>query len=110
MKTLNKPKICHIINRKTRLKLGHDRISDILSIFFEEFFKELEDGKELRIPNFCSFRVEKTKPKRYHDIRTGTCAISKSRPQFKIRLMPKLKKKIAKELDLLKTFIGDDEK
>ncbi len=100
MKTINKKNISLLITKKLNNNISYKNISDVISIFFEELFKELKTGKKIKIKNFCSFKLEKTKPRRYFNYWTKQFAISKGRPQFKIQLSYSLRKKISKHLDL----------
>lgn len=104
-KTINKRKLTFLIAKKLEHQIHHIHIANILSLFIDEFIIELQKKQKIDIPNFCSFRLEKTKPRKFHNIQKRRMSISTGKPLLKIKLSRSLRNKIVQNLDLIKTFI-----
>jgi len=103
--TINKQRLIKLVSKKINHQIHHTHINDIVSLFIDEFISTLNHKKQLNIHNFCSFRVEKNKPRKFYDIHKRRFAISNSKYLLKIKLHRALRNKIIKNLDLIKTFL-----
>ncbi len=102
---LNKFKLISLIGTRLKYSLKYRQISDILSLFVEEFATELQNKRRLRIGNFCIFYLKKSKPRKFYNLNLQRFAISKGKWIMKMKLTPDLRKKLIKHLDLMKTFL-----
>lgn len=106
MFTENISKRClwRLINKKIKRLIHNYHVFSIISILFEEIIKDLIDGKSLKIHNFGTLELVKTKPKKYHDVRFKKVMESKGNMIMKFSLARKIKKKLCSNLDINKTF------
>ena len=74
-------------------------IFTVISILIDEILKDLKDGKEIRIVNFGVLKIEKTKPKKFKDVKTGKIEMSKGNNKLIFRLSRHLKKFVVEKKD-----------
>jgi nucleoid DNA-binding protein len=103
--TINKRKLGSLVAKRLGYSIHHTHISNVISLFIDSFMDELQDKQRIDIGNFGSFRLEKTKPRKFHNIQKRRFAVSAGRPRLKIKLSRSLRAKIIRNLDLVKTFI-----
>ena len=104
MKRVNKSDILKLLYARFDRKISREVINNVVSLFLAEFNEELKEKKEIKIGNFCSFTLAETPIQRYHDIRDKRLHLSRSRKILKLKLNKKLRKRIVKHLNILKTF------
>ncbi len=80
-------------------------IANIISIFIDEFMIELQQKKQINIANFCSFKLEKSKPRKFYNVKKRRFAISSGTNLIKIKLSRSLRNRIIKNIDIIKTFL-----
>lgn len=105
MPVINKVKLGRLIGKKLDHNIHKQNIMDVISLFVDEFAKELEIKKRINIPNFCVFLLEKNKPRKYHDIQKRQILMSDGKPMVKIKLSQAFRDRIIQELDIFKTFL-----
>lgn len=106
-KNLNKVKITRAVAKRINNRATHLHITNIISLLIEEFNKALANGEVIKIKNFATFFVKHSKPRKYHDIQNKKMFISSSNPLLKIKLDAKLRDRIIKNIDILKTFMDN---
>lgn len=107
-KTINKHKLIGLVAKKINHEIHYKHVANVISLFTDEFMFELRAKKAIHIPNFCSFRLEQSKPRKYHNINKRRFSISTGKTLIKIKLSPSLRNKIVENLDILKTFISGE--
>ena len=90
-------------NLKDHFQLSE--VSDVVSLFLEEFISELQSNKPVIIRNFARFSLEKTNPRKFYDVSRGRMSTSAGNKIIKAKLSKNLKKVIVKHLDIKKTFL-----
>jgi len=103
--TINQAKLCQKVAVKLNYSINFRHIYDVVSLFTDEFMIELRAKSRIDIPNFCSFRIESTKPRKFHHIQKRTLEISRGRRLLNVKLSYKLRDLIIQNLDLKKTFM-----
>lgn len=106
MFTTNISKRClwRLINKKIKRLIHNYHVFSIISILFEEIIKDLIDGKSLKIHNFGTLELVKTKSRKYHDVRFKKIMQSNGHMIMKFSLARKIKKKMCANLDINRTF------
>lgn len=107
MKSIDKRDFASKLSKKIKRSVGMVHINSIINLLCEDLLKELEDGKEFEVQNLGTFEMVK-KPKKYFDVLEQEIKESKGNKRIKFKLSRKLKKKIAKHIDLEKT-IGEED-
>lgn len=103
--TINKLQFVSIVAKKLNHRLSFMHIANVISLFLDEWGRQLQIKEKINIPNFGVFKIEKTKPRKYHNINKKRFAVSTGKSLIKIRLSRSLRNKIVENLDLIKTFI-----
>lgn len=101
---LNKHQIVKKVCCRLDHQIHHLHVANIISLFIDEFATELKHNKKLKIKNFYSVRLEHSKPRKFYNFTKQRIAISQGKWKIKIKLMPKLRRKIANNLDIVKLF------
>lgn len=104
---IDKRKLWRYVNIKIKRIIHHYHVAAIISILFEEILSDLKQEKQLKIANLGTLSLEKTKPRKYHDVRFNKVLESKGGKIMKFSLAGKLRKKIIGHLDLDKTLKDD---
>lgn len=107
--TINKLKLINLVSKRLNYQIHKSHISNIVSLFVDEFFLELKTNRKIEIINFCSFSLHKSKPRKYHDFFKSRMAVSKGKTYLRIILTPELRNEIVNNLDLIKTFLKNGE-
>ena len=104
-KTLNKRKLSFIVAKKFNQTIHYTHVANIISMFIDEFMIELQQKEQINISNFCNFRLEKSKPRKFHNVYKQRFAVSSGKPLLKIKLSKSLRNRIIQNMDLIKTFL-----
>lgn len=104
-KNLTKRKLAFGVGRKLKYSIHNIHILNVVSLFIDQFMTEFLEKKEINIPNFCLFKIEKNKPRKYHNIQKNRFAVAPGHPQLKIKLDPAIRNEIIKHIDVIKTFM-----
>jgi nucleoid DNA-binding protein len=102
---MSKRKLAFIVAKRLNHNIHHIHILNVISMFVDGFMDELQKKERIDIANFGSFRLECTKPRKFHNVQKRRLAVSAGKPQLKIKLSRSLRNKIIRNLDLVKTFI-----
>lgn len=105
MQLINKQKLIVLVRERLHPRFHLRQIENVVSQFIEEFGKELEETKEIDIPNFASFCLEKNKPRKFYYVRKKCFSISTPKFLLKIRLSHPFRDKLLKHLDFVKTLL-----
>ena len=105
--SISKRSLWRYINRKIRRVIHHYHVFGVITILFDEILKDLKSGKEIKIFNFGTLVLKKTKPRRHYDLIHKQVVLSKSYKILRFSLAPQIRKKICDNLDLDKTFKDD---
>jgi nucleoid DNA-binding protein len=106
-KTLNKRKLVDMIARNLNHTIHRAHISNVISMFADDFLTELQQKQKIKIGNFCVFWQETSKPRKYHHLWERRVMLADGKTHLKIKLMQSLRDRIVGELDLIKTFAGE---
>lgn len=104
-RTLNKRKLTFLVAKKLNHTIHHIHVANIISMFVDEFVSELEQKEKINIPNFCSFKLEQSKPRKFHNVQKRRFAISTGKSIIKIKLSRSLRNRIVQNMDVIKTFL-----
>lgn len=103
--TLSKRKLVFLVAKKLDHTIHHIHVSNVISLFIDGFMDDLQKKERIDIGNFGSFRIERTKPRKFHNVHKRRFAVSTGNPRLKIKLSRSLRSKIIRNLDIVKTFI-----
>jgi nucleoid DNA-binding protein len=106
-KEISKKIFWRYVNSKIKRKIHHYHVFAIISILFEEIVKDLLNNKEIKIFNFGTLSLNKTKAKKYYDVRFQKVMQSTGSRILKFELSKKIKKKLINYLDVDATFGSD---
>ena len=106
-KEISKKIFWKYVNLKINRKIHHSHIYAVISILFEEIVQDLLSDKEIKIFNFGTLSLNKTKAKKYYDVRFQRLMQSKGGRILKFELSKKNKKKLINCLDVDATFGND---
>ncbi len=104
-KILNKRNLSFLVAKKLNHTIHHIHIANVISMFIDEFMIELQQKEQINISNFCSFKLEKSKPRKFHNVRKRRFAVSSGTSLLKIKLSRSLRNRIIQNMDLIKTFL-----
>lgn len=79
----------------------------MISILFEEMLKDLLAEKEIKIFNFGTLVLKKTKSKKYYDVRFQKIMTAPAGKLMKFTIAKKIRNKLCNNLDIDKTFNKD---
>jgi nucleoid DNA-binding protein len=105
--SINKRLLWQFVNRKIKRVIHHAHVFSIICILFEEMFKDLQQGKEIKIANFGKFFMKEMKPRKYHNVRYMQVMQSNGYKILRFSLSSQVRKKILDYLDIDKTFKDD---
>ena len=80
----------------------------VISILFEEIIKDFKNEERIKIYNFGTLRMKKTKPRPYHHVRYGVFMMSEGKNILEFLLSKKIRNKICSQIDMKKTFDKDN--
>jgi nucleoid DNA-binding protein len=103
--SFSKRMLWRYVNIKINRIIHHYHVFSVITILFDEMLKELKQGKEIKIFNFGTLKLENTKPRKYHDIRYNKVLLSKGSKILKFKLIEPIRKKLCFYLD--KKMNGD---
>ena len=101
--SISKRVLWQYVNKKIRRLVHHYHVFSVMTILFEEMLKDLKSGKRIRIFNFGTLSLQKTKPRKYFDVRYQQVMQSSGHRILRFILAPTLSKKLRHHLDLDKT-------
>ena len=104
-KVLNKKILSSLVAKKINYTIHYTHITNVISMFIDEFMMHLQQKEQINISNFCSFKLEKSKPRKFHNVRKRRFAVSAGTVLIKIKLSRALRNKIIQNMDLIKTFL-----
>ena len=104
-KILNKNKLTLLVAQKLQHSIHQKHIANVISMFIDEFMIELQQKEEINISNFCNFKLERSSPRKFHNVQKRRFAISSGKPLLKIKLSRSLRNRIIQNMDLIKTFL-----
>lgn len=107
-KSVDRRFLTQYVSQKLNRVILFSHIQSIISILLEEIMKDLLDGKEIEIGNFGIFLIKKTLPRRHFNYMTGQCEIAVGRKIIRFKLNKKLRRILANNLDIEKTFKDDN--
>lgn len=102
---VNKYELIKRVGTRLNHRFGKLHLRNVVALFLDEFVQELRAKKVIRIPNFCSFSIEKSEQRFFHNIQTRKVMKSKGKHLLKIRLAPSLRRLVIKKIDIVKTFL-----
>jgi len=105
--SISKRILWRFINKKLDHKIHHYHVFSIITILFDEILNDLKSGKDIKIFNFGTLSLDKTKPRLYFDIVRKKKILSAGNKILKFLLAPKIRKNIKDNLDIDLTFNGD---
>ena len=104
---VSKRSLWKVVNKKIKKTIHYYHVFSVISILFEEILKDLREEKELKVFNFGTLVLKKTKPKKYHDVRYHKIMQGEAHKIMKFSLAKKIRNKLCKYLDLDATFKDD---
>jgi nucleoid DNA-binding protein len=105
--SIDKRILWRYINKKINNIIHNYHVFGVISILFDEIIKDLKAGKAIKIYNFGTLILKKTKPRRYHNVFSKEFSVSPGYKIIRFTLAPQIRKKLCKHIDIDKTFLGD---
>jgi nucleoid DNA-binding protein len=103
-KSVDRRFLAKYVSKKMNRLIHFSHIQSVISILLEEIMNDLLEGKEIEIGNFGTFLIKKMLPRRHYNYMTGQCEISVGRKLIRFKLNKKLRRILANNLDIEKTF------
>ena len=103
-KNINKRQFCNIVANKIGPTINKAHIISVVSILFEEIFKDLAAGLKFKIGNFGTFFLKKMKPRKFFNVTEMKVTESIGNKIFKFKFSKKNRRKILDAIDVEKTF------
>lgn len=101
---VNKRQLAQLVAERLKHHYKIEYVMNVISLFLDQFSVELQTLKPINIPCFGYFRIEKSKPRKFFHIGEQRFSVSRGNYLLKITIDPLLKRKIIRNIDLLKTF------
>lgn len=101
---LSRRDLWRYVNIKVNRTIHYYHVRAVLNIFFQELIKDLKKEKTITVHNFFKLKLQKTKPRPYHDVNLDKTMMSSGSKILKFNLFPVIRNKICFLLDFDKTF------
>jgi nucleoid DNA-binding protein len=85
-KNIQKLKIVAFVSRRLRKSIGYFHILSVINILVEELIVELKIKREIKIPNFGTFRLKPLKPKRIKSVVSEKTILTKPSNSLRFKL------------------------
>jgi nucleoid DNA-binding protein len=105
---ISKKNLWRYVNRKIKRAIHHYHVFSVITILFEEMLIDLKNEKDIKVLNFGTLSLQKTKPRKYFDVRFQRVMQSEGHRILRFILAPVISKKLKKLLDIDKTFHSTD--
>lgn len=105
--SISRRSLWRFVNQKINRLVHHYHVASIIDILFQEIIKDLKAGKSIKVFNFGTLTLQKTKPRRYHNVVHRQVMLSKGYRILKFTLAPQIRKKLCDHLDIDKTLKDD---
>jgi len=96
------------VSKKIKRSVGIVHINSIINLLCDYIAQSLEETGKFEVTNLGTFELTQMKPKSYFNVVEQKMKTTKGNKRIKFKLSKKLKKKIAKNIDLEKT-IGEED-
>lgn len=106
--SISKKFLWKYINFKLKNIVRSDHVLSIMHILFDELIKDLKSGRKINITNFGVLSLNKTNPRRYHNVVLNKVVLSKGGRILRFVLSRKIKSELIKKIDLESTFKKDN--
>lgn len=87
------------VNLKINRVINFAHVYSVIVILFDEMIKELVKGSEIKIFNFGTLKIKKTKPRMYFDINQRRMMKSKGNNNMYFSFSPKIRNKLCELID-----------
>lgn len=104
MKEVTKTQLCAMVIKKIKGASHYSHVNAVMTLLFEEMFKDFIDGKEFKIVNFGKFKLEMPRKVRYLNYTSKTVSETLTRRFFTFKMNTYFKYYLNQSLDLQKTF------
>lgn len=105
--SINRRTLWRFVNQKLNRLVHHYHVASIIEILFQEMLKDLKNGKPIKIFNFGTLVLKKTKPRKYYNVIHKQVMLSKGYKILRFTLAPPIRKKLCDYLDIDKTLKDD---
>jgi len=105
--SISKKILWQYVNVKINRVINYAHVYSVIVILFDEIIKDLVRGSEIKIYNFGTLVLKKTKPRKYHNVKYMCVMQSGSNKILHFSISPKIRKKICDFIDIDKTFKDD---
>lgn len=102
--SINRRILWQYVNKKINRLIHHYHVLSVIEILFDEIMKDLKQGKSVKVFNFGTLSLKKTKPRKYYNVVHKQVMESKGYKILKFILAPKFRKKLCQHLDIDKTL------
>jgi nucleoid DNA-binding protein len=85
-KNIQKLKIVAFVSRKLENTIAYFHIFSVINILVEELIIELKTKREIKIPNFGTFRLKSLKPKKIKSVVNNQTILTKPSNSVKFKL------------------------
>lgn len=107
--SINRRIFWRYINQKINRFVHHYHVASLIEIVFEEMLRDLKRGKSIRIFNFGTLSLNKTKPRKYYNVIHQKVMLSKGYRILRFTMAPQIRKKLCDYVDIDKTPRNDYE-
>ena len=105
--SISRRNLWRYVNRKIKRIIHHYHVNAVITILFEEMLKDLVQGKEIKIANFGTLLLKKTKPRKHHNVLLRQMVVAPGRRLMRFFLTKKIHRKLIEFLDLDKSGFGE---
>lgn len=105
--SISKRALWRYVNIKINRIINHYHVFAVITILFDEMIKDFKDGKEIKIFNFGTFSLNKTKPRRYYNVVFKKIMTSKGYHILRFKMSPQIRKKLCENLNIDKNDRND---
>ena len=106
----HKDKLIHMVCSKLKGKIKEKDIRAIVNIFFQEFVKELQEGKRVAIGRFGYFTLKKWKGRNHWDMVKKAVVFTEGHYLLRFKMYELFWGYLINNLDIDKTYAEDEVK
>lgn len=107
-KSVDRRYLWQYVTKKLNHSIHYSHIQSVINIMFEIMLEDLNNGLEISIGNFGKFLLKKLGARKHINIYSGQYEKSPGNRIIRFELTKKLRRILMNNLDIDKTFKGDD--
>lgn len=107
-KSVDRRYLWQFVTKKINRTIHYSHVQSVINIMFEIMLEDLNNGIEISIGNFGKFLLKKLGARKHINIYSGQYEKSPGNKIIRFELSKKLRRILMNNLDIDKTFKGDD--